>query len=292
MPCRGYTGEQGNMNKSGKKHGDQQEDLQFEEPEFEHTGQYLQKLRTEKGLTIKDVVQATRISEINLNAIESQDFSTLPADTFTRGFLAMYARYLGLDPKEIVHNFLEERDGRKVGGRKNRAKHTGKILAPKTLAEPSHFSSVTAAFILLIIIILLFTAFCFYTSWNPFSFMTGKNKSLQSFLMSVVPQPGTTEEHPYSKYLQDNAGAIFNRYEKTTKETQEPVTKSESSETSFNGGNSGSKNSSFETVGIPLIDFVNSAYAADADIGDTQIETGIKREFSFFEEQKVPGTDE
>lgn len=182
------------MSKSGKKYETRQDELQPENPEFENTGQYLRKLRTEKGLTIKDVSNATRISEVNLNAIEAQDFQTLPADTFTRGFLTLYAKFLGVDPVRIVQQFMKERDAGKTGHKRPRpVKQPRKLLTPKTLAEPSHFSSMTAAVILLVIIVVLFTAFCLYTSWNPFSFMvSGKKKSFHSLMT------GLEQSFPYS----------------------------------------------------------------------------------------------
>ncbi|MDW7772274.1 MAG: helix-turn-helix domain-containing protein [Desulfobulbaceae bacterium] len=160
-------------------------------PEFEHTGQYLRKLRTDKGLTIKEVMKATRISELNLNAIEQQDFQTLPADTFTRGFLSLYARFLGANPAEVVQRFMEERDAGKPGGKRPRLNiHTGQhILTPKTMAEPSQFSSLTAAIILLTVIIFFFTAFCLYTSWNPFSFMVSSSKDKDfEYIMTGLEQ--------------------------------------------------------------------------------------------------------
>jgi len=177
------------MNRTGKKTDNRQDEMHPEKPEIGHMGQYLQKLRTEKGLTVKDVSHATRISEININAIENQDFAALPADTFTRGFLAIYARLLGLDPKDVVNPFMQERETKKAGGKKPKTKQPRKILSPKTLAEPSHFSSMTAAIILFIIIVFLFTAFCLYTSWNPFSFLTDKESSFQSIMSSLAPGP-------------------------------------------------------------------------------------------------------
>ena len=59
----------------------------------------------------------------------------------------------------------------------------------------------TAAVILLIIIVVLFTAFCIYTSWNPFAFLADQEKSLQTIMMSVVPGSGvdTKQSEPDSK---------------------------------------------------------------------------------------------
>ncbi|MDH3330341.1 MAG: helix-turn-helix domain-containing protein [Desulfobulbaceae bacterium] len=191
------------MGKSGKKNDSKQDEVQLEKPEFEHTGQYLRKLRTDKELTIKDVSNTTRISEVNLNAIEAQDFSTLPADTFTRGLLAIYAEFLGIDPTKVVPQFMQERDAGKFGGKRTRPKQRGKILTPKTLAEPSNVSSLTTAVILLIVIIVLFVGFCLYTSWNPFSFLTDKENSIQSITMGFLPATDSDMEQPKSDNLKN-----------------------------------------------------------------------------------------
>jgi len=77
------------MNKAGKKNISNNKEKK-QEPvtnEVENTGNYLRTLRMSKGLSIKDVTEATRISATNLNAIEDENFSVLPANTFTRGLL-------------------------------------------------------------------------------------------------------------------------------------------------------------------------------------------------------------
>jgi cytoskeletal protein RodZ len=182
------------MSKTGKKQEKIQDAPHPGKPEPEHTGQYLKRIRTEKGLTIKDVAEATRISVVNLNAIEEQNFSALPADTFTRGFLSLYAKFLGIDPAETVKHFMEERETARSGGRKARpSRQQQNLFTPKTLAEPSHFSSATTAVILLIILVVLFTAFCLYTSWNPFGFLvSGRKQSFDSIMM------GLEQSFPYN----------------------------------------------------------------------------------------------
>jgi cytoskeletal protein RodZ len=177
------------MNKAGKNENKLQDQGQDSTAGFDHTGAYLRKLRTEKGLSVKEACEATRISEINLTAIENQDFATLPAETFTRGLLNIYARYLEADPAHVVARFMREREQRNQGGgKRGRPRQTNhKILTPKKLAEPAHISSITMAVALLLSIMVLFTGFCLYTSWNPFSFLSRETDSLQSVVMQSLP---------------------------------------------------------------------------------------------------------
>ncbi len=186
------------MSKTGEKNIRKQNQPQKQQPEFENTGQYLQRLRTEKELSTREVSEITRISEVNIKALEAQDFTALPADTFTRGLLTIYAEFLGVDPPRVVSQFMQERDASITSGKRRSVKQTKKMLTPKALAEPSHVSSMTTAGILLVVIIVLFTAFCLYTSWNPFSFLTRKTAEFQSVMMHVLPGSKTekTETRP------------------------------------------------------------------------------------------------
>ncbi|MHB1348553.1 MAG: helix-turn-helix domain-containing protein [Desulfobulbaceae bacterium] len=177
------------MNKPGKSVNMMHEQSQDSMAGFDNTGNYLRKLRTEKGLSLKDVCEETRISEVNLRAMEEQDFAALPADTFARGMLTNYARFLGGDPAQVVARFMRERDQQQPGAKRsrNRAANDGPILSPKKLAEPAHISSITMAGILLLVIVVLFTGFCLYTSWNPFAFLFRETESLQSTVMHALP---------------------------------------------------------------------------------------------------------
>ena len=69
---------------------------------FQELGLTLQREREAKGLTIEAVMEATKISRINLLALESGDRSTLPHPVYTKGFIRSYARLLGLDADELT----------------------------------------------------------------------------------------------------------------------------------------------------------------------------------------------
>lgn len=177
------------MNKGGKKNGKPQDNRRDKGPaDVDTIGSRLRKLRNERGLSLKDVCEATRISETNLNAIEDQNYSALPADTFTRGLLTIYARYLDEDPSEIVAGFMEARDDSQVRSKRSRTKLPSNIITPKKLAEPAHVSSMTMAGILLLVIVVIFIGFYLYTSRNPFNFFMQKTENIQSIVTDIVPE--------------------------------------------------------------------------------------------------------
>jgi cytoskeletal protein RodZ len=65
----------------------------------------LKSVRESRGLSLKDVFERTRISPINLDAIEKEDFHLLPPPVFTKAFIKTYARTLGIDSTEILSRY-------------------------------------------------------------------------------------------------------------------------------------------------------------------------------------------
>jgi cytoskeleton protein RodZ len=57
------------------------------------------------GMTLKDVFALTRISTVNLEAIENGDFADLPVPIYTKNFIKTYAQALGLDSKPILDSY-------------------------------------------------------------------------------------------------------------------------------------------------------------------------------------------
>lgn len=178
------------MSKSGKNNIRSKKDqpLEPETTEVENPGNYLRTLRLGKGLSIQEVSETTRVSESNLKAIEDMDFASLPAYTFTRGLLNIYANFLGADAEKIVTKFMEEREVGSTQKQRSRQNYSHKILTPKRLAEPAQISSMTMAVILFLFIAASFAGYCMYTSWNPFSILMNQNRDMPSEITSVFPE--------------------------------------------------------------------------------------------------------
>ena len=151
-------------------------------------GKSLRRLRKEADLTVEDVASATKISIHNIRAIEEESYEKLPADTFVRGLVTLYGDFLGLNGSKIAAEFLAERErADPASGRRTRLKKTiySSSLTPKKLAEPSHISSATVALTLLVLIILSFTGFSLYTSWNPFAFFSRQTEEMQNSMQEI-----------------------------------------------------------------------------------------------------------
>jgi len=77
-------------------------------------GEELRREREIRGISLKEIADATKISKRFLDALERNDHNTLPAPVFTRGFVREYARYVGLSAEDMVnrYNFAAAHDDR------------------------------------------------------------------------------------------------------------------------------------------------------------------------------------
>jgi cytoskeleton protein RodZ len=81
------------------------QDPQPQVSELASFGEELRREREIRGISLKEIADATKISKRFLEAIERNDHKTLPAPVFTRGFVREYARYLGLNAEEMVNRY-------------------------------------------------------------------------------------------------------------------------------------------------------------------------------------------
>jgi cytoskeletal protein RodZ len=68
----------------------------------ETLGSFLRQKREALGLTLDKAAGLTRIRAKHLQAIESDDLSSIPSVTQARGFIRNYATFLGVSPEEIA----------------------------------------------------------------------------------------------------------------------------------------------------------------------------------------------
>lgn len=65
----------------------------------------LRDARAQRGLTLDEVANATRIPRATLANLEAGRYELLPAAVFVRGFIRSYARVVGIDPNPIVRAY-------------------------------------------------------------------------------------------------------------------------------------------------------------------------------------------
>lgn len=71
-----------------------------------YTGDFLRKIREYKNVTIERMADMTKISKTYIRHIEDEDFSKLPANVYTRGFVYQYAKCLKLNPELVATSYM------------------------------------------------------------------------------------------------------------------------------------------------------------------------------------------
>jgi len=67
--------------------------------------QQLRQAREAKGMELKEVEETIKIRSKYLQALEEEDYCTLPGGVYTIGFLRSYARFLDLDVESLVNTY-------------------------------------------------------------------------------------------------------------------------------------------------------------------------------------------
>ena len=69
-----------------------------------YRGKSLRAVRERKNIELKRISDDTRITMWYLNAIEEERFEAFPGKFYFKSFAGEYARSLGLDPGEVLHD--------------------------------------------------------------------------------------------------------------------------------------------------------------------------------------------
>jgi len=116
-------------------------------------GEKLRQAREARGITISEVAEQTRISALYLEAIENNDYRTLPGGIFNKGFVKSFAKFVGVDAQEALQDYsslLAEQ-----GGGENA--DDPKTYRPEVLTDDRSRSSMLPTLIFAVIILGLLT---------------------------------------------------------------------------------------------------------------------------------------
>ena len=70
-------------------------------------GEKLRQAREERGISISEVAEQTRISPQYIKSIENDDYKPLPGGIFNKGFVRSYARYVGFDESQALEEYAQ-----------------------------------------------------------------------------------------------------------------------------------------------------------------------------------------
>src|SRR5438477_4067360 len=71
-------------------------------------GSRMRHAREQRGVSLRQIAETTKISVSALEALERNDLSRLPGGIFSRAFVRSYASEVGLDPDEAIQDFLAQ----------------------------------------------------------------------------------------------------------------------------------------------------------------------------------------
>jgi cytoskeletal protein RodZ len=122
-------------------------------------GRILEQKRKERGLSLDEVEQATKIRKRYLDGLEREDFAVLPAGVYAQGFLKTYANYLGLDGEALSRQLKSRRKPRRERGINYNAEPENgfeePLIAPTGLQGTEKRRFPTSAVVTLLVAVLL-----------------------------------------------------------------------------------------------------------------------------------------
>ncbi|MEO7674177.1 MAG: helix-turn-helix domain-containing protein [Pyrinomonadaceae bacterium] len=116
-------------------------------------GEKLRQAREERGISISEVAEQTRISPLYLEAIDADNYKTLPGGIFNKGFVRSYAKYVGVDEQEALQDYM-----RLMAEHEAKEDDKYKAYRPEVLTDDRAVSSILPTVIFAAVILGLMTA--------------------------------------------------------------------------------------------------------------------------------------
>ncbi|MBK7393559.1 MAG: helix-turn-helix domain-containing protein [Chloracidobacterium sp.] len=117
-------------------------------------GEKLRQAREDRGISLSEVAEQTRISPLYLESIENDDYRNLPGGIFNKGFIKTFAKYVGVDEQEAMTDYSQivsassgELDEKEL-----------KLYKPEVLTDDTSGSSMIPTVIVAVVILALMTA--------------------------------------------------------------------------------------------------------------------------------------
>lgn len=152
-------------------------------------GEKLRQAREERGMSISEAAEQTRISALYLESIENNDYRPLPGGIFNKGFVKSYAKTLGLDEQEALQDYaaLLAQQGSDVN-------EDPKTYRPEVLTdEGSSWGFVpTLIFSAIILGVLVWAVMAFLNYYNGEKTPIAANTNTNTANVNTTPTPTPT----------------------------------------------------------------------------------------------------
>lgn len=144
-------------------------------------GEKLQQAREARGISISEVAEQTRISSHYLEGIEADDYRNLPGGIFNKGFVKSYAKFVGLDEQEALHDYATL-----ISAQEDERKDDLKLYNPQVLTDEGTASSKISTIVFAVVILGLMT-------WGVLSLIPYLQGD-QNQAVASTPTPAPTAE--------------------------------------------------------------------------------------------------
>ena len=105
-------------------------------------GEKFRQEREQRGLTLDDVSNVTKISSRMLKAIEQERFDVLPGGVFNKGFIRAYAKILGFSPEESISEYLAALSQAQIDAQ-NAPWDQSSVSPARTVPQPSQKTTIS-----------------------------------------------------------------------------------------------------------------------------------------------------
>ncbi len=176
--------------------------IESTETEYTTLGDLLRQTRSKQGTDLEQISAETKITIANLKAMEDDDFNSLPAEAFARGFYTLYANALALAPEEVLRMYTQEK-AQHPDTKRGRSATLPRKLAEKVdnMAERSTVMPASCSGLIFFFLLLIGAFLCWYFSWNPATFLSEKLRNFQK-----TPE---SQQVTKSKLPPDKKGPLF-----------------------------------------------------------------------------------
>ena len=83
----------------------------------EWTGELIRRAREARGLSVAQMAERTKLSRLQIESVEAENFGQLPVTAYLRGIVMCIARELRLDGQKVARSYLEKAAGAAKSGR-------------------------------------------------------------------------------------------------------------------------------------------------------------------------------
>jgi cytoskeleton protein RodZ len=143
-------------------------------------GDTLREARSRKGLTLRDVEDATKIRSRYLQALENDDFEVIPGPAFVKGFLRTYASFLGLDADLLVNEYRS----RFEHSSESQKLLTTRPQSPRTRSARRRPATLLVALLAIVVILVL--------AWIGWGNRTGDKAEMNPSITTTTEAAGDT----------------------------------------------------------------------------------------------------